>query len=160
MAGKDVVQLYYTAPYTEGGIEKAYVNLAAFGKTKELQPGESEVVTLQFVAQDMASFDWNDANDNEFRGYELEAGDYVLSIRRNAHEEIASITRTVETGLQCVTDYTTGAEIKPLFSGDEGLEAYNSVNETLENNQMSRADGLEVPAAANEGRPHLGSGSY
>lgn len=138
----------YTAPYTEGGIEKAYVNLAAFGKTKELQPGESEVVTLQFVAQDMASFDWNDANDNEFRGYELEAGDYVLSIRRNAHEEIASITRTVETGLQCVTDYTTGAEIKPLFSGDEGLEAYNSVNETLENNQMSRADGLEVPAAA------------
>lgn len=148
VAGKDVVQLYYTAPYTEGGIEKAYVNLAAFGKTKELQPGESEVVTLQFVAQDMASFDWNDANDNEFRGYELEAGDYVLSIRRNAHEEIASITRTVETGLQCVTDYTTGAEIKPLFSGDEGLEAYNSVNETLENNQMSRADGMEVPAAA------------
>mgnify|MGYP000830152234 FL=1 len=148
VAGKDIVQLYYTAPYTEGEIEKAYVNLAAFGKTKELQPGESEVVTLQFVAQDMASFDWNDANANEFRGYELEAGDYVLSIRRNAHEEIASITRTVETGLQCVTDYTTGAEIKPLFSGDEGLEAYNSVNETLENNQMSRADGLEVPAAA------------
>lgn len=148
VAGKDVVQLYYTAPYTEGGIEKAYVNLAAFGKTKELQPGESEVVTLQFVAQDMASFDWNDANANEFRGYELEAGDYVLSIRRNAHVEIASITRTVETGLQCVTDYTTGAEIKPLFSGDEGLEAYISVNETLENNQMSRADGLEVPAAA------------
>ena len=148
VAGKDVVQLYYTAPYTEGEIEKAYVNLAAFGKTKELQPGESEVVTLQFVAQDMASFDWNDANANEFRGYELDAGDYVLSIRRNAHEEIASITRTVETGLQCVTDYTTGAEIKPLFSGDEGLEAYISVNETLENNQMSRADGLEVPAAA------------
>ena len=147
VAGKDVVQLYYSAPYTSGGIEKSYVNLGAFSKTGLLQPGESEVVTLQLVAQDMASFDWNDANGNGFRGYELEAGDYVLSIRRNAHEEIASVTRTVPTAIQCTTDYTTGAEITPLFGGDEGLEEYKSTNDSLENNMMSRADGLEIPAA-------------
>ena len=149
MAGKDVVQLYYTAPYTEAGIEKAHVNLGAFAKTNLLQPGESEVVTLQLVAQDMASFDWNDANDNGFRGYELEAGDYVLSIRSNAHDEIASITRTIPSDIQCTTDYTTGAEIRSLFGGDEGLEDYKSTNDTLENNLMSRGSGLELPAPLN-----------
>ena len=74
VAGKDVVQIYVNPPYTEGGIEKATANLVGFAKTKVLQPGESEIVEVKFVAQDMASFDWNDANGNDFQGYELEAG--------------------------------------------------------------------------------------
>ena len=147
VAGKDVVQLYYTPPYTEGGIEKAEVNLAAFAKTDILQPGESQTLTLQFVAQDMASFDWNDANENDFVGYELEAGDYVISLRNNSHDVLGSVTRTVESDIQCTTDYTTGAEIKPLFTGEDGLEEYKSTNDTLEANMMTRADGLKLPAA-------------
>lgn len=151
VAGKDVVQAYYTPPYTNGGIEKSEVNLAAFAKTDVLQPGESQIVTLQFVAQDMASFDWNDANGNDFLGYELEKGDYKISVRSNAHEEIASITRTVDNDIKCTTDYTTGAEIKSLFTGTvDGLERYKSTNDTLEENMMTRANGLQLPEACSK----------
>ena len=151
VAGKEVVQAYYTAPYTEGGIEKAEVNLVAFAKTDVLKPGASQIVTLKFVAQDMASFDWNDANGNDFVGYELEKGDYKISVRGNAHEEIASITRTIDSDIKCTTDYTTGAEIKPLFTGEtEGLERYKSTNDTLVENMMTRANGLQLPAACSK----------
>ena len=74
VAGKDVVELYYTAPYTKGGIEKSAVELAAFEKTKLLQPGESEELTLTFAVRDMASYDGYDKNGNGFAGYELDAG--------------------------------------------------------------------------------------
>lgn len=140
VAGKDVVQVYANPPYTKGGIEKASANLMGFAKTKLLQPGESEVVTVQFVAQDMASFDWNDANGNGFKGYELEAGDYVVSARRNSHDEALSVTYNVADGINCATDYTTGKEITPLF-----VDNYTSVNDSLLNNMISRANGLTQP---------------
>jgi beta-glucosidase len=79
VAGKDVVQIFYRAPYTKGGIEKSATNLIGFAKTKLLQPGESDVVTVTFAAQEMASFDELDANSNGFKGYELEAGVYLIS---------------------------------------------------------------------------------
>src|SRR5690606_1625196 len=88
VASREVVQLYYTPPYTPGEIEKAHVNLIAFAKTGVLKPGESEVVVLEFLVQHMASFDWNDANNNGFKGYELDAGTYIFSIRKNSHEVI------------------------------------------------------------------------
>ena len=90
VSGKDVVQVYYTAPYTKGGIEKAHVVLAGFAKTKLLQPGESEVVTIAFTAEDMASFDAFGAGC-----YVLEAGDYEIKLMNNAHDEIDSRTYTV-----------------------------------------------------------------
>lgn len=88
VAGKDVLQLYYTAPYTSGGIEKSYVTLGDYAKTDLLQPEESQVVTLKISAKDMASYDYADANKNGFMGYELEAGEYSLKISRNAHEAV------------------------------------------------------------------------
>ena len=79
-AGKQVVELYYTPPYTNGGIEKAAVNLAAFAKTSLLEPGASETLTLTFTAEDMASFDSYGTGY-----YKLEAGEYVISLRSDAH---------------------------------------------------------------------------
>ncbi|MGM9592963.1 MAG: glycoside hydrolase family 3 N-terminal domain-containing protein [Candidatus Onthomonas sp.] len=90
-AGKEVVQLYYTAPYYEGGIEKAHVNLAAYGKTALLAPGESEEITLTFNREDMASYDYINA-----KAYVLEHGDYEIKLMKNAHEVIDSETYTVD----------------------------------------------------------------
>ena len=81
MAGKDVVELYYTQPYYADGpynVEKAVVNLGAFGKTELLQPGESQTLTLSLNARDMAS--WSDVVEN----YILEAGTYYVEIARDA----------------------------------------------------------------------------
>lgn len=79
-AGKDVVEVYYNPPYTDGGIEKASKNLAGFEKTKELQPGESQKVTVKFDDDDMASYDYKGA-----KAYVLEKGDYDISIQSDSH---------------------------------------------------------------------------
>ena len=143
VAGKDVVQVYANPPYTVGGIEKASANLVGFAKTDLLQPGESQVVTIEWVAQDMASFDWNDANKNGYIGYELEAGDYKLTARRNSHDVVLTETYSVESGIQCTTDYITGQTIEALF-----VDEFTAVNDSLLNNMISRATGLKQPAAA------------
>ena len=85
VAGKDVVQLYASAPYTLGGIEKAHKVLVGFAKTKLLQPGESETVTASFDPYSAASYDYRDANSNGFSGYELEAGEYTLYVLSLIH---------------------------------------------------------------------------
>ena len=90
VAGKDVVQVYYTAPYTQGGIEKAHVVLAGFAKTGLLEPGASETVTVAFSEEDMASFDAFGAGC-----YVLEAGEYQVKLMNNAHDVIDSRTHTV-----------------------------------------------------------------
>ena len=86
VAGKEVVQAYYTTPYTEGGIEKASTVLGDFAKTKTLKKGESDTVTLTIDKEDMASYDYNDKNKNGFKGYELEKGTYTIEIKENSHE--------------------------------------------------------------------------
>ena len=83
--GKDVVQLYFTPPYTKGGIEKADVNLLDFYKTGLLKPGEGELISLKFKVQDLASYDTYDKNNNGFMGYEVEEGNYKLSLRTDSH---------------------------------------------------------------------------
>lgn len=80
VAGRDVVELYYTAPYTRGGIEKSEVVLGDFAKTGVIEPGASEAVTLELAVEDMASYDHLD-----HRAYVLEEGDYVLSVRTDSH---------------------------------------------------------------------------
>lgn len=90
VAGKDVVEVYYNPPYTNGGIEKSAANLVAFDKTGIIEPGKSETVKISFQAEDMASFDYAGAG-----AYVLEAGDYVISINSDSHNVIDSQTYTV-----------------------------------------------------------------
>ena len=85
VAGKDVVEVYYNPPYTNGGIEKSVANLVAFAKTSELKPGASETVKISFKTEDMASFDYLNA-----KAYVLDAGDYEISINRDSHNKIDS----------------------------------------------------------------------
>lgn len=89
VAGKEVVQIYYTPPYTPGGIEKSAVNLIGFAKTDLLKPNESQVVTVQFNVEDMASYDYITN-----KCYVLEAGDYQIRLMNNAHEPLDSRTYT------------------------------------------------------------------
>ncbi len=87
-AGKDVVQLYYNAPYRVGidnQIEKPHVVLGGYAKTEIIQPGETKDVTITLKVRDMAVYDYNDANRNDNKGYELDKGTYNIYLGKNAH---------------------------------------------------------------------------
>lgn len=141
-AGKDVVQLYYTAPYYSGQIEKSVVELAAFEKTSLLQPGESQEVTLSIELYDMASYDDYDSNQNGFTGYELDAGEYILSIRRNAHSIEGEFLYTLEKGIQYTTDPVTGLEVNNKFTGETAIDGVSLDGTDAQQNiiYMTRAD--------------------
>ena len=117
-AGKDVVEIYYNPPYTNGGIEKASVNLIGFEKTEVLEPGESETVTVTFAEEDMASYD-----DINAKAYVLEAGDYEISLRTDSHTVVDTKTHTVD---ETIT-----------YSGENG----RSTDETTATNQLDFANG-------------------
>ena len=126
--GKEVVQLYFRAPYTPGGIEKSAVELGAFAKTGLLAPGQSERVSLRVSLRDLASYD-----RGRLQAYVLEAGAYTLflgdDIRTPYAETTVSLPETVYD-----TDAVTGVRIKNLFSAAAPASPV-----------LSRADGL-VPA--------------
>lgn len=121
IAGKEVVQLYASAPYTLGGIEKAHKVLVGFAKTKLLQPGESETVTVSFDPYSAASYDYRDANSNGFSGYELEAGEYTLYVSRNAHESEKAIALNLAADVQIDTDPTTDSEVVNRYTDSENF---------------------------------------
>ena len=136
VAGKEVVQLYASAPYTLGGIEKAHKVLVGFAKTKLLQPGESETVTVSFDPYSTASYDYRDANSNGFSGYELEAGEYTLYVSRNAHESEKAIALNLAADVQIGTDPTTDSEVVNRYTDSENFLDSDWQLDTM----LSRAD--------------------
>ncbi|WP_034538445.1 beta-glucosidase [Lactobacillus psittaci] len=84
-AGKDVVEAYFTAPYTNGGIEKSATNLLDFAKTKNLKPGQSQKLHFSFNQAQMASYDSSNGG-----AYVLDPGQYQIQIKKNAHDVIDS----------------------------------------------------------------------
>ena len=126
VAGKDVVELYYTAPYAPGGIEKSAVVLGAFGKTSLLDPGASETVELSFPVRQMAS--WSSAAG----GYVLDEGEYVISLRSDSHTVLGEQTIALEAATY-TTDDATDAPLAARFSD---LDAYMEAN----CESLSRAD--------------------
>ena len=118
VAGKDIVEVYYNPPYTNGGIEKASVNLIGFAKTQMLEPGASETVTVSFTAEEMASYD-----DKTEKAYVLEKGDYEISLRTDSHT-------VVDTKVYKVDNTIVYNESNP-----------RSTDETVATNQLDAANG-------------------
>lgn len=120
VAGKEVVQVYFNPPYTEGGIEKSTTELAAFAKTSELAPGASETVTIEFDVKDMSS--WDLVNGN----YVLEAGDYEIRVAKDAHNTFDSFTTTIDSDVVYVEDEDTNTKYSSLFDYADGDLTYLS----------------------------------
>ena len=135
VAGKDVVEVYFNPPYTNGGIEKASANLVEFAKTSKLEPGASETINISFAVEDMASYDYKTS-----KAYVLEAGDYVISINSDSHNVIDSKTYSVGTN---VTYNGTNAR-----TSDKTV-ATNQFDYAMGNYEvLSRADGFANYATA------------
>lgn len=121
VAGKDVVQVYFSAPYYEGGIEKSATELAAYKKTSELKPGESETLNISFDIEDMASYD---AETEE--AWVLDKGEYKINVSHNVREAEKSFSYNVPEKIVYKTDSNSGAEVKNLFGFAEGSLEYFS----------------------------------
>ena len=148
VAGKDVVEVYYKPPYTNGGIEKSSANLIEFAKTDLLQPGESQTVTVTFSIEDMASYDENNA-----KAYVLEKGDYVISINSDSHTVLDQKTYTADTDVvyeeenKRVSDDIAATNV---FEDAKGDVTYLSRADHFANYKEATAE----PASAELGEPY------
>ncbi|MCI8930750.1 MAG: beta-glucosidase [Lachnospiraceae bacterium] len=124
-AGKDVVELYYSAPYDyeSPAIEKSHVVLGDFAKTDILTPGEEQTLTLTLDVEDMKSYDYADANENGFSGYELEAGEYRIIIGSDAHTAKADAVYTLSEDLQLKTDMNADGEETEVANAFDDVSA-------------------------------------
>ena len=135
VSGKDVVEVYYNPPYTNGGIEKASANLIGFAKTSEIAAGASENVQVTFKAEDMASYDAHGKGC-----YVLEKGDYIISINSDSHNVIDSKTYTVASDI--VYNESTPRSSDQTVATNEFDFAEGNVT------YLSRADGFANYAEA------------
>lgn len=149
VAGKDVVEVYYKPPYTNGGIEKSSANLIEFAKTDLLQPGESQTVTVTFSIEDMASYDENNA-----KAYVLEKGDYVISINSDSHTVLDQKTYTADKDVvykgenKRASDDTAATNV---FENAKGDITYLSRADHFANYEEATA----APASAELGEPYV-----
>jgi beta-glucosidase len=124
MSGKDVVEVYFSAPYQAGGIEKSAIELAGYAKTNLLAPGESQTVTVTFPLRDLSSYDMN-----KEQAYVLDAGDYAIKVGRSVHDIVDEKTLTVPETFVYKTDDTTGTQIENRFGYGDGGLTYLSRND-------------------------------
>ncbi|MFA6624388.1 MAG: glycoside hydrolase family 3 C-terminal domain-containing protein [Bacilli bacterium] len=136
-AGKDVVELFYHAPYITGGIEKSDVVLGDYAKTDLLKPGESQIVNLEVDVNDLASYDYKTD-----KTYVLDAGDYVFSLRTDAHtvkknadSEDLKVTKNLAAKAlvnTSVTGYTVTNQFQDVTDGgnEHGVGTFSRANFT------------------------------
>ncbi len=120
-AGKDVVEVYGSAPYTPGGIEKSAIELAGYAKTSVLEPGASETVTVEFALRDLAS--WDTAGSG---AYVLDAGSYDISVATDVHTPVATFPIEVAERTVYDTDEATGIALENRFGYADGDLTYLS----------------------------------
>ncbi len=140
IAGKDTAQVYYSAPYTKGGIEKSAINLGGFAKTKLLAPGESQEITVEFATADMASYDYK---NNE--AWVLEKGTYKIIAANDVKDHIEEFDFEIAADKILKNDRKTGTEINNLFADSySGFTVLSRANEKA--TYPTSAD-RKVPAA-------------
>ena len=135
--GKDVVEIYASSPYYENGIEKAHKVLVGFEKTKLLKPNETQKIDIEINPYYFASYDYNDKNNNGFKGYELEKGTYDFYISKDAHNYVKKVSLNHDQDERFINDQKTDYEVKNLYT-DNDDELLNS-NYQL-NTLLSRSD--------------------
>ncbi len=144
VAGKDAVQIYVNAPYFDNEIEKSYVKLVGFDKSPIVEPGETETVVVKVNVQDMASFDYNDANGNGENTYELDAGAYKLMAMKDSHEVYGEYAFSIAADVILGQDDFSGKDADPLFSGKDEynlLDYYGGYeDDDLQMDLVSRMD--------------------
>lgn len=148
VAGKDVVEVYYKPPYTNGGIEKSSANLIEFAKTDLLQPGESQIVTVTFSIEDMASYDENNA-----KAYVLEKGDYAISINSDSHTVLDQKTYTADADVVYKGENKRASDdiaATNVFEDAKGDVTYLSRADHFANYEEATA----APASAELGEPY------
>lgn len=152
VAGKDVVQVYMTAPYTPGEIEKSEVVLVGFAKTDLIEAGESDEVTITFEGYDFASYDYSDANGNGNRGYELDAGEYTVSVRSDAHTEVDARSFNLTGEVLYKNDPVTDYEVVNRYDNVSFEENYGMESELSRNDWEGTYPVNEVLAGSNAER--------
>ena len=110
VAGKETVQLYYSAPYYEGGIEKSAICLGGYGKTKLLEPKESQTLTVSYDIENMASYD-----HKNHEAWILEKGTYKIILGKNVREHIDTFDYIQAEDKVMKYDNKTGVEITNKF---------------------------------------------
>lgn len=157
LPGKDVVQAYFSAPYTEGGTEKSSIELAGYAKTGLLAAGESETVKISFATKDMASYDMNTEE-----AYVLDAGNYEIKTARNVHDIMDTNTYTVDKTVVYDTDEVTGTPIENRFDYADGALSYLSRSDWAgtypDNTNLNYAASQEV-IDAHKAKPEKGTGN-
>lgn len=134
VAGKEVVEIYFTPPYNNGGIEKASVNLIDFGKTQTLDPGASETISFDIAKEDMASYD-SEGIKISGGGYILEAGEYTISVRSDSHTVAAESSFTVDSDI----DYSQNKRESDAVAAVNQFQDYSRGDFV----QLSRADSFK-----------------
>ena len=147
-AGKDVVEVYYTPPYYNGGIEKAEVNLIDFGKTDTLEPGAEQTMSFTITEEQLASYD-----ESGKGSYVVEAGDYNFSIRSDSHNVLDSFDITIDNEIRYdesnprSTDVVAASNEFGFAEGDftylsraDHFANYKEATTAVENRDMSEED--------------------
>jgi beta-glucosidase len=143
VAGKEVVQVYYQPPFEQGGIEKASTVLGGYAKTKLLQPGESETVTVEFPTRLMASYD--------NKAWVLDKGAYQIRVAKNVHETVANFTYQQSDRRQFDNDEKTGTQITNRFdNASGGLTYFSRSNAATTFPTTPSGDDFKLPAAVAE----------
>ena len=154
--GRDVVEVYLNAQYYPGEIEKAAVRLVGFQKTELIIPGDSKIIDIPVKTRDFTSFDCYDSNNNGHAGYELDRGTYEVKLMSSAHvAKGGSVKFNVPDTIDVDEDPETGAEVKPLFTGDDAIDGVScdglSIGEPIE--YVHRNELPALMTAVNPTRP-------